>query len=209
MGRFDLDVIASIHLGSRDVAELLKMLGFEPIFSLPLRPQPQRLGEHVASVTVTAFADALADQLVLLVRNFDRLSFHNRNIATSDFLGKEIRAVSTANLKKPEAHHCVLVIGSLDYLGLGFRSFSPPTVLVLIAVPVSYPPARLPMERMTDNRIDRAFTKRKAAGGIALMPFIPAGYPNLQTTAAVLPAGTTVSRHPADAKQRRMLRLAP
>jgi len=38
------------------------------------------------------------------------------------------------------------------------------------------------------NRIDRIFEERRAAGRAALMPFITAGYPDLATTAALLPA---------------------
>ena len=39
---------------------------------------------------------------------------------------------------------------------------------------------------MEDNRIVRAFAARRATGGKALLPFIPAGYPDLDTTAALL-----------------------
>jgi tryptophan synthase alpha chain len=38
------------------------------------------------------------------------------------------------------------------------------------------------------NRIARAFEASRAAKQIALMPFVPAGYPNLETTAATLEA---------------------
>src|SRR5688572_28186743 len=61
--------------------------------------------------------------------------------------------------------------------------------------PVSSPPLNAPQDtRMTAGRapgarsIAQAFAAAKEREIIALMPFIPAGYPDLATTAAALPA---------------------
>ena len=44
------------------------------------------------------------------------------------------------------------------------------------------------------NRIDQIFTDCRAAERKALMPFVTAGYPTLDTTAAILPALESVER---------------
>lgn len=41
---------------------------------------------------------------------------------------------------------------------------------------------------MSENGIESLFAQRRAAGRAALMPFLTAGYPDLETTAALLPA---------------------
>ncbi len=44
-------------------------------------------------------------------------------------------------------------------------------------------------------RIDEIFATLRANGGTALMPFVTAGYPSLQTTAAVVPALEQAGAH--------------
>ncbi len=42
------------------------------------------------------------------------------------------------------------------------------------------------MSGLADNRLVRTFAELRPAGRKALMPFITAGYPDLETTAALL-----------------------
>ncbi|HAU37810.1 MAG TPA: tryptophan synthase subunit alpha, partial [Phycisphaerales bacterium] len=42
------------------------------------------------------------------------------------------------------------------------------------------------MTALSDNRLVKAFAELKAAGGKTLLPFVTAGYPDLETTTALL-----------------------